>query len=96
MLDDRTPDGVSAFLLTLGSGLVGGIYFSYLRAEPFPPDIVRVVPITWFIAAVLGGVLATRNFGNRGNKFVAGLAVALSVPNAVLAAVFSMAALMGD
>jgi hypothetical protein len=96
MLSDRTSGGVRALLLTVGSGLVGGIYFSYLNAEPFPPDIVRLVPIAWFVAAVYGGVWAARGFQAPGNRLTAGLALALSVPNALFAALFSMAALMGD
>ncbi|MBM4195168.1 MAG: hypothetical protein FJ202_12435 [Gemmatimonadetes bacterium] len=96
MLNGGASSGARALLLTIASGLVGGLYFSYLTAEPFPPDIVRLVPIAWFVAAVLGGALATRSVGGPGNKVIAWLAVALSVPNALFAAVFSLAALMGD
>lgn len=88
--------GARALLVAIGSGVLGGAYFSYLNAEPFPPDIVRLVPVAWFTAAVTGGVLAIRAFRGSGNRMAAGLALALSLPNAVLAAVFSLAALMGD
>jgi hypothetical protein len=96
MLNRETSSGLRALLLTIGSGVLGGVYFSYLKAEPFPPDIVRLVPIAWFAAAVVGAILATRAVGRPGSKVVAGLALALSLPNAVFAGVFSMAALMGD
>ena len=96
MMGDQLSNGARALLLVMGSGVIGGIYFLYLNAEPFPPDIVRLVPIAWLAGAVLGSVLAARALRRPGNKLLAGLALALSLPNTVLAALFSMAALMGD
>lgn len=89
-------DGMRALLLVAGSAVVGTLYFVYLSAEPFPPDIVRLVPIAWLVGSVLGGVRAARALRSNSNRLAAGLAVALNVPSAVFAAVFSMAALMGD
>lgn len=84
-----------ALFLVMNSAVLGVLYFSYLNAEPFPPDIARLVPIAWLAGAVLGGVLAVRAF--RSNRStVAVLALVLNVPNLLLAAVFSLAALMGD
>jgi len=85
-----------ALLLMLGSAVMGAMYFSYIHAEPFPPDIVRLVPIVWLACAVVGGVLAARALRSNNNRVAAGLALALNIPNSVFAAVFSMAALMGD
>lgn len=96
MLRDQMSNGMRALLLVVGSALLGAVYFSYLNAEPFPPDIVRLVPIAWLAVAVLGGMHAARALRSNGNKVAAALALVLSVPNAVFASLFSMAALMGD
>ena len=89
-------NGMHALLLVLGSAVMGAMYFLYIHAEPFPPDIVRLVPIVWLACAVVGGVLAARALRSNNNRVAAGLALALNIPNSVFAAVFSMAALMGD
>jgi hypothetical protein len=44
-------NGARALLTVVGSALFGALYFGYLRSEPFPPDIVRVVPLLWLAAA---------------------------------------------
>jgi hypothetical protein len=71
------------------------VYFLYLYAEPFPPDIVRLVPIVWLAGALVGGVLAARALRSNNNRVAAGLALVLDIPNSVFAALFSMGALMG-
>lgn len=57
-------DGGRAVLVVLVSSAVGAAYFSYLAAVPFPPAIVRLVPLVWMaacfaaiflLAAVMGG-----------------------------------------
>jgi hypothetical protein len=96
ILGDQMSNGMRALLLVLGSAVLGAVYFSYLKAEPFPPDIVRIVPIVWLAGAVVGGRLAARALRSNDNRVAAGLALALSIPNSVFAALFSMAALMGD
>ena len=37
-----------------------GAYFSYLTAVPFPPGIVRLVPLAWFAGCVSGWVWSMR------------------------------------
>ena len=88
-------NGIRGLLVVLGSAVLGAVYFSYLNADPFPPDIVRLVPIVWLAGAVLGGVLAVRALISGNNRMAAGLALAMNIPNSVFAAVFSMAALVG-
>ena len=89
-------NGMRALLLVLGSAVLGAAYFSYIHTTPFPPDIVRLVPIVWLACALAAPVLAARAWRNNNNRVAAGLALALSIPNSVLAATFSTAALMGD
>jgi hypothetical protein len=84
-----------ALLLVLGSAVLGAVYFLYLNVEPFPPGIVRLVPIAWLAGAVIGGVLAIRALRSSHNRVAAGLALTLDIPNLVFAALFSMGALMG-
>ncbi|MDH5821885.1 hypothetical protein QFW77_02600 [Luteimonas sp. RD2P54] len=71
-------------------------WFVYLGAQQFPPDLARLVPIAWLAGAVVAGVLAVRALRGSDGRPAAGLALAVSVPSAVFAAVFSLAALMGD
>ena len=94
-MGDQISNGMRALLQVLGSAVLGAVYFLYLNAEPFPPDIVRLVPIVWLAGAVVGGVLAARALRSSNNRMAAGLALALNIPNSIFAAVFSMAALMG-
>jgi hypothetical protein len=96
MLIFPASNGIRALLLVVSSALLGVGYFLYLNAEPFPPGIVRLVPIAWFTAAVLAAVRAVRALITGSNKAVAVLAVILDIPNSVFAALFTMAALMGD
>jgi hypothetical protein len=95
-LGDQVSNGMRALLLVLGSAVLGAVYFSYIHSEPFPPDIVRLVPIVWLACALVGGVRAGRALRSNNNRVAAGLALALNIPNSVFAAIFSMAALMGD
>ncbi len=88
--------GTRALFLVVSSAAVGTGYFMYLTAVPFPPDIVRLVPIVWLGGSLAGGALAARALRTNGNRLAAVLALALDVPNSVFAAVFAMAALMGD
>lgn len=88
--------GTRALLLVVSSAAVGAVYFLYLIAEPVPLDIVRLVPVVWLVGSLLGGALAARALRTNGNRLAAGLALALDIPSSLFAAVFSMAALMGD
>lgn len=89
-------EGVRALLFAASSVVVGGGYAFYLRNEEFPPHIARVVPVLWLLGSVFAGVFALRALRSRSNRLAGGLALVLAVPSAVFAAVFLMAALMGD
>lgn len=88
--------GTRALLLVAGSAATGAVYVLYLTVEPFPPDVVRLVPEVWLAGSLLGGALAARALTTTGDRLAAGLALVLDVPSALFAAMFSMAALMGD
>jgi hypothetical protein len=49
------PNGVIAMRVTLASLLVGGLWVGYLNwfAGPFPPDILRYMPLIWLTSADL-------------------------------------------
>ncbi len=96
MLGDRMTTGARALVLVTCSGVMSAAYFVYLTAEPFPPDIVRLIPLVWLVGALRGGVLVARALRTASNRLAAGLALVLNIPNAVFAALFSVAALMGD
>ena len=88
--------GARALLLAMGCAVVGGAYAFYLRSTEFPPDIARVVPMLWLALSVLAGAWAVRALGTQRNRLAAGSALVLAATSAVFAAVFLMAALMGD
>ena len=89
-------NGSRALLVVVGSAFVGLLYFGYLRSEPFPPDIVRVVPLLWLANCMTGWILsvAAFRFDTRRLPAIAGLI--LNVPNTLFAGIFSLAAMMGD
>ncbi len=85
-----------ALILALASSAAGLGYFVYLRTDAFPPGIVRLVPIAWLAGTVAAAILAAGAVRAGHQRWPAGLALALSIPSAALAVVFSLAALMGD
>ncbi len=89
-------DGMRALLLVAGSALAGLGYVLYIKAEPFPPAVARLVPMAWLAGSVQGGCRAARTLRHSEDGVAAGLAFALHVPSAILAAIFSLGALMGD
>ena len=88
--------GLIALLVVASFDLLGALYFRHIQTTPFPLDIVRLIPAIWLSGTLLGGVLAARALRSDTNRVLAGLALALDVPSAVIALVFAFAALMGD
>ena len=88
--------GLIALLVVASFDLLGALYFRHIQTTPFPLDIVRLIPAIWLAGTLLGGVLAARALRSDANRVLAGLALALDVPSAVIAWVFAFAALMGD
>ena len=88
--------GLIALLVVASFDLLGAIYFWHIKTNPFPPDIVRLIPAIWLAGTLLGGVLAARALRSDTNRVPAGLALVLDVPSAVIALLFAFAALMGD
>lgn len=82
--------------VVVGSMLVGALYFDYLRSEPFPPDIVRAVPFVWLAGCAMGWILAVAALRSETRKLPAVAGIILNVPNTLFAAMFSLAAVMGD
>ena len=89
-------NGGRALLVVLASSAVGAAYFSYLTAVPFPPGIARLVPLAWFAACVAGWVWSIRALGAREGRSLPIVTLALNVPNTMFAAIFLLAAMMGD
>lgn len=84
-----------ALLVVAGSALVGAVYFDYLRSEPFPPEIVRVVPLLWLGGCAVGWILVVAGLRFDARKLPALAALLLNVPNTLFAGIFSLAAVMG-
>ena len=93
---DREQPGLVALVVTVVAAAVGLGYFVYLNATPFPPAWVRIVALIWFVGALGGLVRGGRVLAGRGRKALALTSVVLSVPSIMLAAIFLLAALMGD
>lgn len=84
-----------ATLVTLGAAMLGTLYYAYLVAVPFPPDIARVVPFIWLGGAFSGLILGAQAIRANSRRYLAVASVVLSLPNILLAAIFSMAATFG-
>ncbi len=91
----RLSNGRRALLVVLASSVVGLAYFAYLTAVPFPPEIVRLVPLVWFAACLAGWVWSLRAFRADDGRVLPIAAFALNVPNTIFAAIFLLAAMMG-
>jgi hypothetical protein len=89
-------NGSRALLSVLAASVVGAAYFSYLTAVPFPPQIVRLVPPAWSAACALGWVWSIRAIRAGDGRSLSIMALALNVPNTMFAAIFLIAAMMGD
>ena len=82
-------------LVVLASSAVGAAYFTYLTMAPFPPGIVRLVPLAWFAACVAGWVWSIRALRAGDGRSLPIVALAFNVPNTIFAAIFLLAATMG-
>lgn len=89
-------NGSRAWLSVLASSVVGAAYVSYLTAVPFPPEIVRLVPLAWCGACAAGWVWSIRAIRTGDGRSLSIVALALNVPNTMFAAIFLLAAMMGD
>ena len=87
--------GTRALLVVTASSAVGLVYFAYLTAVRFPPDIVRLVPLVWLAACLVGWVTSVRALRSNEGKLLTIAALVLNVPNTTFAAIFFVAALMG-
>jgi hypothetical protein len=92
----RISKGWISLLVVAGFDLLGAMYFRHIQTNPFPHDILRLIPAIWLAGTVLGGVLAARALRSDTNRGPAGFALVLGIPSAVIALVFAFAALMGD
>jgi hypothetical protein len=87
---------VRALSVVVGSAALGGDYYAYLVAVPFPPDVVRVVPLLWLAGSVAGWILVVQTLQLDTRKLASTVGLILNVPNTFFAAIYSLAALMGD
>ena len=90
-----TP-GVMALLVTVASLALGGGYYLYLIATPFPPAAARVIPFLWLLAVVVGVVLGIKAVLGNAGRGLGLISIILAIPSALVAIIFSVAALMGD
>ena len=91
----RSSRGRIALLVTLASLALGGVYYAYLVAVPFPPGAARIIPFTWLAGALAGLILALGATRADVHRPLGVASVVLGVPSLVLATIFAFAALMG-
>ena len=98
MVDDPTPRsvrGLVALLVTLASLALGGAYYAYLVAVPFPPGAARLVPLVWLVGALAGLTLALGATRADAGRRLGIASLVLGVLSVMFAALFAFAALMG-
>ena len=94
---------LGAIAITLTSAAVGRAYGAYLDATPFPPGRAQFVPVAWLVAALIGLALSSWDLLARPRGALATAALVLGIvglllalPNLAYAAVYTLAAAMGD
>lgn len=92
----RRSGGSLALALSVLSVAIGLGYYRYLVATSFPPDWVRIIPFLWLAVCCLALALAVRTVKHDRRAGYAWLALVLDIPSGLFAAVFAMAALLGD
>jgi hypothetical protein len=88
--------GRRALGTVIGSAGLGAAYVAFITAVAFPPDIVRVVPLLWFGAAGVAWFLVRQAIRADARPLLGIVSGVLNIPNTLLAALFSLGALMGD
>ncbi len=95
--------GLIPIAITLASAALGRAYGAYLDATPFPPDRARLVPVACLITALVGLALSCRALLTRPRGSLAtaalllgAIGLLLALPNIGYAAVYTLAAAMGD
>ncbi len=95
--------GLAAIAITLASAALGRAYGAYLNATPFPPDRARLIPVAWLVAALIGLALSSRALLTRPRGALAtaalllgAIGLLLALPNIGYAAVYTLAAGVGD
>ena len=92
----RATTGMVALLVAIASAAVGAAYFAYLNATPFPPNAARLVPFLWLAAAALGIVLGVAALRARQSPPLGIGAILIGIASGAFAAIFALAAVMGD
>ena len=92
------PDGLVAIRVSLAALIVGGVWVVYLfwTAGPFPPDILRLVPVVWLVSSFAGLILGLQAALADVRRYLGIISVLLCLPSIPLAAVFTLAAMVGD
>ncbi len=88
--------GMVALAVTVASAALGIAYFAYLNATPFPPTWVRLVALLWLGGALTGLIMGVTAFARQPRLQLALISILLGLPSVVFAAIFGLAALMGD
>lgn len=88
--------GVLAVLLSGASIAIGVSYFAYLNATSFPPDLARIIPLVWLGGAGAGIGLGLAAIRARRQVYLGAVGMLLGLPSLVVAAIFAMAAALGD
>lgn len=92
----RQPKGLVAVAVTMISAMVGAGYYAYLVGHPFPPDVARLVPAFWLLGVAIGFALAVDAIRASSGRHLGIVGLILNIPNAWFAAMFALAALLGD
>jgi hypothetical protein len=95
-MDKDSQALTKASFITALSLIIGLAYYLYLTNISSPRVFVRIVPFVWLISSVIGFSLGTQAHRTRALRFT-GITVAIvSLLSTLFAALFSLAALMGD
>ena len=94
------PNGQVSIRVSIVALVVGGAWVALLfwgeNLIPDPPDILRLVPVAWLFASFAGLVLGLQAALANVHRWLGLLSFLICLLNVPFAAIFALAAMMGD
>lgn len=94
------PNGQVAIRVSIVALMVGGAWVALLfwggNVTYDPPDVLRLVPVAWLFASFAGLMLGFQSTLANVHRWLGLLSVLICALNIPFAAIFALAAMMGD
>lgn len=81
---------------TFLSLVIGAAYYLYLVNTSYPLAVIRIIPFVWLVSSITGFIMGIQAMRVGEIRLSDIIISALSLLSIILAAIFSLASLMGD